>query len=134
MDALDLRKLRLAFVVYGAMNRRDWRKVSAADVDVDVAELVNQLVPSLHIGAIGGPEEVARYGKTLVEECRQGLSAVLPFTDAERTFLDLLLDKGEVDASILTPDKSLQQRIQTHPLLDWKAVNVRRRRGLSREA
>ena len=131
MDALDLRKLRLAFVVYGAMNRRDWRKVSAADVDVDVAELVSQLVPSLHIGAIGGQEEVTRYGKTLVEECRQGLSAVLPFTDAERTFLDLLLDQGEVDASILTPDKSLQQRIQAHPLLEWKAFNVRRRRGSS---
>lgn len=74
---------------------------------------------------------MTRYGKTLVEECRQGLSAVLPFTDAERTFLDLLLDQGEVDASILTPDKSLQQRIQAHPLLEWKAFNVRRRMGSS---
>ena len=67
MDDLDLQRLRLAFVVYGAMNRKDWRTVSVADVDVDVdvAELVNQLVPSLHIGAIGGPEEATIYGKTL---------------------------------------------------------------------
>lgn len=131
MDALDFGRLRLAFVVYGAMNRRDWREVSAANVDVDVAELVNQLAPSLHVGAIGGQEEVMTYGKTLVEDCRQGLSAVLPFTDAERSFLDLLLDHGEVDASILTPDKALQQRIQTQPLLEWKAFNVRRRRESS---
>lgn len=128
MDALDLRMLRLAFVVYGAMDRKDWRTVSVADVDV--AELVNQLVPSLHVGAIGRQEEATTYGKPLVEECRQGLSAVLPFTDAERAFLDLLLDQGQVDASILTPDKSLQQRIQTQPLLEWKAFNVRRHRGL----
>lgn len=131
MDSLDLRMLRLAFVVYGAMDRKDWRRVSVADVDVDVTELANQLVPSLHVGAIGGQEAAATYGTTLVKECRQGLSAVLPFTDAERAFLDLLLDHGKLDASILTPDKSLQQRIQTQPLLEWKALNVRRHRGCS---
>ena len=133
MDDLDLQRLRLAFVVYGAMNRKDWRTVSVADVDVDVdvAELVNQLVPSFHIGAIGGPEEATIYGKTLVEECRKGLSAVLPLTDAERAFLDLLLDRGEIDASNLTSDTALQQRIQAQPLLEWKALHVRRHKGLS---
>jgi len=61
-----------------------------------------------------------------VEECREGLSAVLPFTDSERAFLDLLLDRGVVDATILTNDVSLQGRIQSQPLLEWKALNVRR--------
>ena len=130
MDGLDRERLRIAFVVYGAMSRKDWRTVSVTDVEVDVAELVNQLVPSLHIGAIGGPEEAASYGETLVEECRRGLSAVLPFNHAERAFLDLLLEKGEVDATILTSDRSLQERIQAQPLLEWKALNVRRHKGL----
>ena len=131
MDGLDRERLRIAFVVYGAMHRKDWRTVSVADVDVDVAELVNQLVPSLHIGVIGGREEGATYGKTLVEECQRGLSAVLPFKDAERAFLDLLLETGEIDATILTSDRSLQKRIQAQPLLEWKALNVRRHKGLS---
>ena len=61
-----------------------------------------------------------------MEECREGLSAVLPFTDSERAFLDLLLDRGVVDATILTNDVSLQGRIQSQPLLEWKALNVRR--------
>ena len=38
----------------------------------------------------------------------------------------ILLEKGEIDAGILTPDASLQKRIQNHPLLQWKALNVRR--------
>ena len=131
MDGLDFERLRIAFVVYGAMGRKDWRAVSVTDVDVDVAELINQLVPSLHVGAIGGREEAATYGETLVEECRRGLSAVLPFKDAERAFLDLLLEQGKIDATILTSDRSLQERIQAQPLLEWKALNVRRHKGLS---
>ena len=131
MNGLDLERLRIAFVVYGAMARKDWRTVSVADVGFDIAELTSQLVPSLHIGAIQGPEEATTYGEMLVEECRQGLSAVLPFKDAERAFLDLLLEKGRIDATILTSDKSLQERIQAQPLLEWKARNVRRYKGLS---
>ena len=112
-----------------AVSRKDWRTVSVADVHVDVADLVNQLVPSLHIGAIGGPDEAAAFGETLVAQCRRGLSALLPFGDAERAFLDLLLDKGEIDATVLISDRSLQERIQAQPLLAWKALNVRRHKG-----
>ena len=75
-------------------------------------------------------EALAEYGAWLAEECRRALSIVLPFTDAECAFLDLLLERGEIDASILTSDVSLQQRIQAQPLLEWKALNVRRHEGL----
>ena len=39
MDNLDFKRLRLAFVVYGAMNRKDWRTVLIKDVDFDSAEI-----------------------------------------------------------------------------------------------
>lgn len=64
-----------------------------------------------------------------MEECREALSAVLPFNDAEREFLDLLLDKGEIDSTILTADEALRNRIQQQPLLEWKAINVRQYKG-----
>ncbi len=131
MDGLDLELLRIAFVVYGAMNRKEWRTVSVEDVDFDAAEMERQLVPMLHIGAIQGGEVSRNYGKTLMVECRQALSAVLPFNDAEQKFLDLLLDKGEIDSTILTADVTLQDRIQQQPLLEWKAINVRNHKGLS---
>ncbi len=62
----------------------------------------------------------------LVEECQQALSAILPLSDNAITFLDLLLDHGEIDATMLTSDPDLQKRIQKQPLLEWKAVNVRK--------
>jgi predicted nucleotidyltransferase component of viral defense system len=130
MDGLDNERLRIAFVVYGAMNRKDWRTISIEDVDFDTVALIHQLAPTLRLGAIeevGGSED---YGKQLVEECRQAMSAVLPFTDRELEFLDLLLDKGEIDSTILTADVMLQNRIQRQPSLEWKAFNVRKHKGL----
>jgi len=131
MDDLERDRLRIAFVVYGGMNRKDWRTVSIEDVDFDAAELARQLIPNLHIRAIPEQGSPAEYGAHLVEECRKALSVVLPFTDAEREFLDLLLDKGKIDSTILTADTALQQRIQSQPLLEWKALNVRHHKGLS---
>jgi predicted nucleotidyltransferase component of viral defense system len=131
MDDLDSHRLRIGFVVYGAMNRKDWRTVSADDVDFEAAELARQLTPTLRVNAAEVKTESAQYGARLMVECREGLSAVLPFTDSERAFLDLLLDRGMIDPTILTADASLQRRIQGQPLLEWKALNVRRHKGLS---
>jgi hypothetical protein len=54
---------------------------------------------------------------------------VLPFTDSETEFLDLLLDKGKIVPSLLTSDKDLMARISRQPLLEWKALNVREYKG-----
>lgn len=131
MDEIDSNRLRTGFVVYGAMNRKDWRTVSADDVAFDATELTRQLVPTLRVNSPEVQLESAEYGARLVKECRDGLSAVLPFTDAEREFLDILLDRGKIDATLLTSDTALQKRIQAQPLLEWKAINVRRHKGLS---
>lgn len=131
MDDLEQDRLRIAFVTYGGMNRKDWRAVSIEDVDLDAAELTRLLIPTLHVRETRGRVSPAEYGVRLVRECREGLSAVLPFTDSERAFLDLLLDRGEIDPTLLTADPSLQRRIRSQPLLEWKALNVKRHKGLS---
>jgi len=130
MENLDQDRLRTAFVVYGAMNRKDWRTVSIEDVNLDSSEFTRQLIPTLRVKASKEQDSVKKYGTRLVKECRQALSVVLPFTEKEKAFLDLLLDQGEVDSTMLTDDVDLQQRIQRQPLLEWKAVNVRKYKGL----
>ncbi|MBW2021227.1 MAG: nucleotidyl transferase AbiEii/AbiGii toxin family protein, partial [Deltaproteobacteria bacterium] len=192
MDDLERDRLRIAFVVYGGMNRRDWRTVSIEDVDFDPAELTSLLIPTLDTRAIQEQGSPAEFGARLVRECpstnqfwalasfqsrnenfcarsrksrdyaeaylkyaaqvipqidaeiaekghlwmetrecREGLGVVLPFNDAEREFLDLLLDKGEIDSTLLTANETLQKRIQQQPLLEWKALNVKKHKGLS---
>jgi len=130
MTNLDPHLLRIGFVVYGAMNRKDWRTVSIGDVEFDAEDLVNQLNPMLRAQAVEPLKTSAEYGTRLVKQCRDGLSALLPFTESERAFLDLLLDQGIINASLLTSDVSLQRRIQNQPLLEWKALNVRQHKGL----
>ncbi len=131
MDYLERDQIRIAFVVYGGMNRKDWRTVSIEDVDFNPAELARLLTSTLDARAIQEQGSPAEFGACLVRECREGLSMVLPFNDAERQFLDLLLDRGEIDSTILTADKALQKCIQQQPLLEWKALNVRQYKGLS---
>ena len=131
LDGLDRQRLRLAFVVYGAMNRRNWRTVSAADVRFDATELTQQLSPTLNREALPRVDGPNAYGATLVDECRRGLEAVLPLSPAEMEFLDRLLEHGEVEPALLTAKADLQRRIQSQPLLDWKAQHVRQFQGLS---
>ena len=130
MAGLDKKMLRVAFVVYGAMVRRDWRTVSAEDVAFDSVELSSQLMPTLRTVSAQSHDAIG-YGATLVEQCRAGLSAVLPLRDTERAFLDLLLDDGRIDSRLLTKETALQERIQAHPSLEWKAQHVRLHGGLA---
>jgi len=131
LKELHNNRLRVAFVVYGAMNRKDWRSVSAGNLDFDADELEHHLVPLLRMETLRGQEEPGRLGRKLIEECRQSLLTLLPFSKEETEFLNRLLDEGEINPSLLTADVGLQDRIRRHPLLAWKALNVRQYRGRS---
>jgi hypothetical protein len=124
LGGLDREGLRLAFVVYGAMSRRDWRTVAPTDVDFDIADLEQRLLPTLRATGIERTQQ-EHFGKGLVEDCRNFLAGLLPFTKAEMEFLNRVLDRGEIAPELLTADHDLQDRIKRHPLLEWKAVNVR---------
>jgi len=117
--------LRIAFVVYGAINRKDWRTVSIEDLDFGIAELSRQLMPTLNIEILKKNTSPAQFGEKLLNNCRKSLSLVLPLKDKEMEFLNHLLDNGEIVPSILTSDKTLIRKIKKQPLLEWKALNVK---------
>jgi len=126
---LDPERLRLTFVVYGAMNRKDWRTVSVKDVGLEVRELREQLIPMMRRDRPQTAMKIDRWTKGLVRECRKALKVVLPFNKAELTFLNRILDDGEIEPSLLTADQDLAARIASQPLLEWKALNVRKHKG-----
>lgn len=128
---LDRAKLRTAFIVYGAMNRKDWRTVSKDDINFEPDELGRQLIPTLSRNAAIEQKGSAKYGQKLVTECQEAISEILTFTGSEQEFLDTLLDNGKIASELITDDLQLQQRIQEHPMLKWKALNVRKHKGVS---
>lgn len=122
-------RLRAAFVVYGAMNRRDWRTVKASDADFDIRELKDQLLPLLRNGAHEAGKSPDAWAGKLVRECRERLKSLLPLSAPEKKFLDGVLDRGEIDPGLVTGDHALAERILAHPGLQWKALNVRQFKG-----
>ena len=126
---LDAQRLRVAFVVYGAMNRKDWRAVSTDDIAFEPRELWNQLVPTLRPEILDDATDAIAWARSLNDECRDALGIVLPLAEAELEFLDRLLDHGEIVPGLLTNDPTLGERIAAQPMLAWKALNVRQHKG-----
>ena len=124
---LDRAKLRLGFVLYGAMNRKDWRTVAVADVGYDHRELENELIPVVRAEPLA-KRKAGVWAESMIAECRDRLGAVLPMAANEIAFLDRILDQGEIEPELLTTDGEMADRIRIHPLLQWKAVNVQKHR------
>lgn len=128
---LDMEKLRVGFVVYGAMSRTDWRTISISDIAYDRGDINSQLLPTLDSAFVQDVGDSSDYGSSLVETCKAGVGALLPFNESEQAFLNAIQDKGEVISSLLTVDPVLQKRINNQPMLKWKAQNVRKHKGLN---
>jgi hypothetical protein len=71
-------RLRLGFVVYGGINRRDWRTISVDEVSADPADVDRQLVPLLRGELAPQRERLAEWTRELVADCKRLLSSVLP--------------------------------------------------------
>jgi hypothetical protein len=119
--------------VYGAANRKDWRSISVDDVKLDAAELRNQLLPTIRTAMLPAADRIAAWGDQLVSDCRDLLSSVLPLAPDEHEFIERLNDRGDIAPELLTADAGMQAVLREHPALRWKALNVKKHRGLSAE-
>lgn len=123
--SLEQEKLRLSFVLYGAMAKeKDWRRVQATDIDFTHKDLHDELLPVLRRDKLREVGNAVEWARQLVLETRESVARLLPFTDAENEFLDRLLDYGEIQPLLLTRDDELAQRINQHPNLKWQALKA----------
>ena len=123
---LDAGKLRLGFVVYGGINREDWRNITTDHVNTTAQDADTQLVPMLRQDVRPTKAALVDWTNTLIRETRELMAAVLPLEAREREFLDRLNGAGEIAPSLLTDDATLQSIIEQHPGLLWKAQNVKK--------
>jgi len=128
-DDIDRGKLRLAFVVYGGLNRKDWRTVRVDDIAADALELKRELVPMLRAGVRPLDAEIPSWSQGLVRETRELMTAVLPLAEHELEFLERLNGAGDIAPELLTDDGAMQALIRDQPGLKWKALNVKKRLG-----
>lgn len=129
MSGLDWRGIKAAMLGIGAAGRGDWRAMSVDAIGVDQKELQAKLLMCLPRSYFDAHGSVESWTAAAIEECRNELQPMLALSDNERAFLDGVIDKGEIDASLLDADAGLQQRIGRMPMLNWKAENVKKNAG-----
>jgi hypothetical protein len=126
---IDPARLRLAFTIYGGINREDWRSVTVDRVTTRAADVDSQLVPMLRSDARPKRGDVDGWTEALIRETRALMAAVLPLREREFEFLERLNGSGEIAPELLTDDPTMQAVIRGHPGLAWKAINVREHKG-----
>jgi hypothetical protein len=128
---LDRAKLRLGFVVYGGVNREDWRAITVEHVETTAGAVDSQLVPMLRLDVRPAKSEIVEWTETLVRETREVMEAVLPLATHELEFLDRLNGAGDIAPELLTAEPAMQAILRGHPGLRWKAFNVKKRLGVA---
>ena len=129
-DLLDRPDFRLAFVVYVAGSRQDLRRVDPRAVAVSGRRVETELRPLLRVEGqpVGvGPDDLADAMNAM---CIRAAEQLVAWGEGEREFLDQLSGHGRIVPDLLTEDPAKQALIRAQPLLEWKALNVRKFRGL----
>lgn len=113
-------EFRIVSLLYGVMGTRDWREISVEDIQFDKKELQNQLIPVMRKSTVKGDENLVLWTNTLLQGCKNALNQLLPFHTNEIHFLNQLYNHANFDATLLTSDQYMIQKIHSHPLLQWK--------------
>jgi len=118
---LDTEKLRKAFAVYAGMRQQDWKTMTIEQVNFDVEDIRNKLIPVLKKSESPGTnfKEITEWANRLVFECREQLQKLLPFNDPEIAFLEAL-DAGNIRPEFISNDEAFCMAVRGHPLLKWK--------------
>lgn len=126
-NILDKKKLRFAFVVYGAMQKKDWRKISIDDVSFTEKEVKNELIPVLQKGFFDDAKSINDWGVKTTEECRIAIKNwLLPFSENEFEFLNRFNEDGDIVPELIIDNNELIQKVKTHPNLLWKSSHVKK--------
>lgn len=121
--SLNAEKLRLACLAYGAMGSKDWRQISVDEIHFEEKELKDQLIPVLRKQAFRECDWLS-WTNQLLFDCKTALSNFFPLREQEQNFLQNIFERGKIEAELITDDLKLVEKINTHPLLQWKAKLV----------
>ena len=131
-ELLRDRDFRLAFVILAAEHRPDIRRIKVEDVQVSEKSVRDSLFPMLRVERRPFDGDAKVLTERINSTCREAARQLLAWSAGESAFLDLLLDRGEIGPETLSEDRERQSVIASQPALQWKALNVRKHKGLEK--
>lgn len=117
----DRDRLRQAFVLYGAMNSRDWRTITRDDIEVNPRDARRHLFPLLVQRRLTRPKEQDALLARMIVEVREALSDLMPLSPGEYEFLTQLRDRGSIRPNLLGLNPEQVTNLIEHPALQWRA-------------
>ncbi len=116
-------QLRLAFILYiGMSSIKNPQEISPESLLFDEVDFRQQLLPVLR--NTKNEQDSRSWKEIKLQECKQALATLFPFTEQEAQFLKILTEKGEIRASLLTNEPVIQSKIEKLPSLHWRASLV----------
>lgn len=117
--SIDIKKLRLLFVVYVAMiHKKDLRELNPEDIGYDQTELNDKLTPMLSTH-INKDLHMNTWSEILLKSVREKFNSLLPFNLEEQQFITLIKNERIISPEAITIDSELGSRIKSHPALLW---------------
>ena len=117
---IDKNKLKLAFVTYLAMTKIEFSKLVPEEIDFDLTDLRNRLVPVMHqLSVSRNTRELKEWATARISELRQELSSILPLEEHELLFINKIRNEGIISPELITNDSELSQKIMNHPAINW---------------
>lgn len=131
MADLNWQWIKAAILGIGASGRADWRLASTGSIDADPKELRDKLLMCLPRTYFDAHGSIDAWIAETVALCRSRLEPILTLDRNERAFLDGVIERGSIDATLLDVEAAVQERIGRMPMLQWKAEHVRKNGGKS---
>ena len=110
IGGLDRGWIKAAVLALGACNRRDWRGVSKDAIGCDSREFRRNLAICLPPRSVPRCGDVDAWIAQSVKLCKEGLAFLFELSENERSFLDGVLDRGEVNANLLGVERKVGAR------------------------
>lgn len=116
-------QLRLAFILYiGMSSIKNPQELTPESILFNEADFRQQLLPVLR--NIKNEQDYLLWKEKRLNKCKNALAMLFPFTEQEAEFLKILIENGEIRASLLSNESIMQSKIENLPLLHWRASLV----------
>ena len=131
IEGLDWDRVKTAVLAIGVCSRFDWRDASTLSIK-GPEDSLQKLIYCLPHGYFVERNHTDSWVKETVAICQERFAFLFELSTKEQAFLDGVLDRGEINATLLKTDPEIRTRINAMPMLAWKAMRVRRHQARSR--
>ena len=116
---LETEFFRSTVLLFASASRKDLREIKLINWEPSSEkQFLERLFPVLRSSEKLNP-------KSIVTKAREIMAPFLKFKKQEGDYLNRLIEEGDYQPELIFSDEQLAKRLRQHPVVLWKAVNVR---------